>query len=191
MRIMSQKETWFFKTRSMRPRQRVVVIASLLMLAVGIGVPSGSAQTTKGPRLAVQVDGLILFGGRSEFSSPVAFSPFLAFELGILSRFSLRVGFSPPLGGQSGQQAFATHVAFNAWLGRGPDFIETGVGSYYQNTWCNGQPDYKAYTLYLGWRHVSRSVVFRIGGIAGLTREGKPAVGIGLGFGRSLGSRIS
>ncbi|MEN6560253.1 MAG: hypothetical protein ABFD52_05725 [Acidobacteriota bacterium] len=175
----------------MRPRQQVVVIALLLMFAIGIGVPSGLAQTAKGPRLAVQVDGLMLFRGESESYGRVAFSPFLAFELGILSRFSLRVGFSPPLGGESGQQAFATHLAFNAWLGRGPDFIETGVGSYYQNTWCNGRPDYRAYTLYLGWRHVSRSVVFRIGGIAGLTHEGEPVVGIGLGFGRSLASRIS
>jgi hypothetical protein len=172
-------------------RQRIAVKAFLVLFVIGIGPPSVLAQTADGPRLAVQVDGLLLFRGNSESFSPVAFSPFLAFELGILSRLSLRIGLSPPLGQQSGQQAFATNLALNVWLGRWPDFVETGIGSYYQNTWCNGMPDYRAYTFYLGWRHVSKSVVFRFGGMVGLTRERGLSVGIGFGFGRSVGPGIS
>lgn len=164
-------------------------VASLLLslFLIGAGTPSLLAQTSIGPRLAVQIDGLLLVRGDSESFSPVAFSPFLAFELGIFSKLSLRLGLSPPLSKRDGQQAFATNLAMNVWLGRGPHFIETGIGSYYQNTWCNGRPDYRAYTLYLGWRHVSRSVVIRFGGIVSMTPEREIAFGIGFGFGRSLG----
>jgi hypothetical protein len=170
--------------------QRIAVKALLFLFVIGVGTPSVLAQTTDGPGLAIQVDSLLLFRGDSEPFSSVAFSPFLAFELGILSRLSLRLGLSPFLGGQPGQQAFATNLALNVWLGRWPDFIETGIGSYYQNTWCNASPDYRAYTLYLGWRHVSERAVFRFGGIVGMTPEGKLVIGLGLGFGRSIGSGI-
>ena len=172
-------------------RQRIAVKALLFLFVIGVGTPSVLAQTTDGPGLAIQVDSLLLFRGDSESFSSVAFSPFLAFELGILSRLSLRLGLSPFLGDQPGQQAFATNLALNVWLGRWPDFFETGIGSYYQNTWCNGMPDYRAYTLYLGWRHVSERVVFRFGGIVGMTPEGKLVIGLGLGFGRSIGPGIS
>jgi hypothetical protein len=168
---------------------RIVVKAFLFLLIIGLGIQSGFAQTANGPRLAIQADGLIFFRGDSESFSSVAFSPFLAFELRIFSRMSLRIGLSPPLGQQVGQQAFATNLALNAWLGRGPDFFETGIGSYYQNTWCNGMPDYKAYSLYLGWRRVSRKTVFRLGGDVGMTSGGKIVIGFGVGFGRSIGSK--
>jgi hypothetical protein len=169
-------------------RNKLVILVILFLL--GLGIAPGMAQTAKGPRLAVQLDGLLLYRGETEYISDMAFSPFLAFELGIFSRLSLRLGISPPLSQQSGKQAFATNLAVNAWFGRGPDFMETGLGSYYQNTWCNGMPDYRAYTLYLGWRHVARSAVFRLGGRIGLTPQGKLAVGIGIGFGRAIGSGI-
>ncbi|MBP1768098.1 MAG: hypothetical protein H6P98_2213 [Candidatus Aminicenantes bacterium] len=173
----------------MKRRLRIFVKAFLFLFIIGLGIQPGFAQTTDGPRLAVQVDGLIFFRGDSESLSSVAFSPFLAFELRIFSRMSLRVGLSPPLGQQSGRQAFATNLALNAWLGRGPDYFETGLGSYYQNTWCNGMPDYRAYALYLGWRHVSRATVFRFGGNVGMTPGGKIVIGIGIGFGRAIGSK--
>ena len=174
----------------MRFGQKTVVLSLLLGLVLGVGVPSGLAQSPGGPRLAVQLDGLFYYRGESVSFSPTAFSPFLAFELGILSRLSLRIGLSPPLGDQPGQQAFATNVALHTWLGKGPDFFETGLGSYYQNTWCNGMPDYRAYSLYLGWRHVAKSAVIRFGGNIGLSSEGKMVIGVGLGFGRSIGSRL-
>ena len=172
----------------MKSHQRIILKALLFLFIIGLGIQSGLAQTAGGPRLAVQADGLLFFRGDSESLSSVAFSPFLAFELSVFSRMSLRVGLSPPLGQQSGRQAFATNLALNVWLGRGPDFFETGLGSYYQNTWCNGMPDYRAYALYLGWRHVSRATVFRFGGNVGMTPGGKIVIGIGIGFGRSIGS---
>jgi hypothetical protein len=171
-------------------RKRIAVKAVLILFVIGLGVPPVLAQTANGPRLAIQADGLLLFRGESESFSPMAFSPFLALELGVLSRLSLRVGLSPPLGRQAGQQAFATNLALNVWLGRGPDFVETGIGSYYQNTWCNGMPDYRAHILYLGWRHLSRAAVFRFGGMVGMTRERELVIGIGFGFGRSVGPGI-
>ena len=172
----------------MKSQRRIILKALLFLFIIGVGIQPGFAQTADGPRLAIQADSLLFFRGDSESFSSVAFSPFIAFELSILSRMSLRIGLSPPLGQQSGQQAFATNIALNVWLGRGPDFFETGIGSYYQNTWCNGMPDYRAYSLYLGWRHVSRATVFRFGGNVGMTPEGKMVIGIGVGFGRSIGS---
>lgn len=172
-------------------RPGISVLASLLTCILGVGVLSLQAQTPDGPRLAVQVDSLLFFRGDSEFFSPVAFSPFLAIEWGLFSRLSLRVGLSPPLGQDPGQQAFATNLALNVWLGKRPDYFETGLASYYQNTWCNGSPDYRAYTIYLGWRHVSKKVVFRFGGSVGVTSEGDFVAGIGIGFGRSVGPGTS
>jgi hypothetical protein len=170
--------------------QRIVAKTILFLFVTGLGIQYGLAQTADGPRLAIQVDSLLFYRGDSESFSSFAFSPFLAFELSILSRLSLRIGLSPPLGRQSGQQAFATNLAANVWFGRGPGFFETGIGSYYQNTWCNGMPDYRAYTLYLGWRHVSRKTVFRFGGIVGLTPEREIVIGLGFGIGRSVRSGI-
>jgi hypothetical protein len=174
----------------MRLGKKIVVLSLLLWFVLGVGVPAGLAQSAGGPRLAVQLDGLFYYRGESASFSSTAFSPFLAFELGILPRLSLRIGLGPPLGDQPGQQAFATNIALHTWLGRGQDFLETGLGSYYQNTWCNGMPDYRAYALYLGWRHVAKSAVIRFGGIVGLSSEGKMVIGIGFGFGRSIGSRF-
>ena len=169
----------------MRIAARALVV--LFVIGVGAGAQQGLAQAANGPSLAVQADGLLLYRGSG---GSAAFSPFLAFELRVFSRLSLRLGLSPPLGSDTGQQAFATNVAINAWFGKGPDFLETALGSYYRNTWCNGSPDYKAYTVYLGWRHTSGSAVFRLGGILGMTPGGQLAVGIGIGFGRAVGSHL-
>ena len=169
----------------MRVAARALIV--LFVIAVGAGARPGLAQTANGPSLAVQADGLLLFRGTDRSA---AFSPFLAFELRVVSSLSLRLGLSPPLGNDTGQQAFATNLAINVWFGKGPDFIETAIGTYYRNTWCNGSPDYKAYTLYLGLRHASRSSVFRLGGILGVTPGGQLAIGVGIGFGRAIGSHF-
>jgi hypothetical protein len=151
--------------------------------------PSALAQSHRGAAVAVQLDGLFLYRGTMEPSGQLSsstFSPFVGLEIRLFRPVSLRVGVSPPTGQQPGTQAFATYLALQAWLGRGPHFLEIGIGSYYQNTWCNGVPDYRAYTASLGWRFVADRMVFRFGGILGVTPGGKLAAGLTFGLGRAI-----
>ncbi|HYA49126.1 MAG TPA: hypothetical protein VEG35_05445 [Burkholderiales bacterium] len=146
-----------------------------------------SAPAEDGLRVGVQADLQMLFPPASESAPSNNFSPFLAFEIPLVRHLSVRVGLSPPLGSADGEQAYATNLALNLWFGRGPGYLEAAVGSYYQNTWCNGRPDYKYYTLYLGWRHMPGKTVLRIGAMLAMTPGGRlNTFGVSLGFGRSV-----
>ncbi len=174
----------------MKSLRRTLAVGIVLSVVVAGNVAKLDAQSTGGPRLGVQFEGLFLLRERTYFLSSTAISPFLTFEMAVFSRLSLRVGLSPPLGEQSGRQAYATHLALHTWLGKGPGFVELGIGSYYQNTWCNGFPDYRAYTLSVGWRHVVGKTVLRVGAVGGLEPGGRLAIGFGLGFGRAVGPGV-
>ncbi len=175
----------------MKRLRRTLAMGIVLSVVFAGNVTRLEAQSTGGPRLGVQVEGLVLLRGPHNLLSSTAISPFVAFELSILSRLSVRAGFSPPLSQRDGEQAYATNLALCTWFGKGTEFLELAVGSYYQNTWCNGMPDYQAYTLTLGWRHVAGKTLLRIGVVGGLEPGGKLAVGLGLTFGRAVGPRVS
>jgi hypothetical protein len=162
------------------------IVLPLVLAAVSMPV---LAQSYRGPAVAVQLDSLFLYRGNADpygQLSQQTFSPFIGLEIRLIRPVSLRVELSPPLGQQSGTQSFATYVALQAWLGPGPHFLEIGIGSYYQDTWCNGFPNYKAYTASLAWRFVTDRMVFRVGGVLGVTPGGKLAAGLTLGFGRAI-----
>ncbi len=160
-----------------------------LFLILAAVSPPVLAQAYRGPAVAVQFSGLFLYRGAVDpygQVSPSTFSPFVGLEMRLFGPLSVRVELSPPLGSESGHQAFATNVALNAWLGRGPHYLELGIGSYYQDTWCNGVPNYTAYTASLGWRFVADRMVFRLGGVLGVTPGGKLAAGLTFGLGRAI-----
>jgi hypothetical protein len=171
--------------------RRTLAVGIVLSIVCAGNVARLDAQSTGGPRLGVQFEGLFLSRGSHGLLSSEAISPFLALEVGILSRLSLRVGLSPPMGSDTGRQAYATHLALGTWIGKGPGFLELGIGSYYQANWCNMSPEYKAYTLSLGWRQVAGKMVFRVGVVGGLEPGGRLAVGFGIGFGRATGPGVS
>jgi hypothetical protein len=81
-------------------------------------------------------------------------------------------------------QAFATHISMYVLFGRGPTFLEVAIGTYYQNTWCNAQPNYRAYTAYLGvCDRKLKGWDLRVGLHAGLSPGGAFAWGAGFGLG--------
>lgn len=159
-----------------------------LFIAAAVSPPV-LAQSHRGTAVAVQLDSLFLYRGNVDpygQLSPSTFSPFLGLEMRLIGPLSVRVEFSPPMGQQSGTQSFATYLALQAWIGRGPHFVEIGIGSYYQDTWCNAYPNYTAYTASLGWRFVADRMVFRFGGVLGVTPGGKLAAGLTFGLGRAV-----
>jgi hypothetical protein len=150
--------------------------------AISIATAPLRAQDRGGVRL--RGDGLALFlnGQPGVSEDTAAFSPFLTFDLAASSKFGVTLGLSPPLGDV---QAFATHVSLYVLFGRGPDFLEVAVGTYYQNTWCNSLPNHRAYTAYLGLcDRKLKGVDLRIGLHAGVTPGGAFACGVGFGIGR-------
>jgi len=171
----------------MMARKSLAAAVLIFVLLMGAGPRKALSRPADGKlRVGIQADALLVIPTGSESDGSTAFSPFLAFEVPLISRLSLRIGLSPPLGSSDGQQAFATNLALNLWFGNGPGFFEAGIGSYYQNTWCNAQDDYKYYTLYLGWRQMKGKTVVRVGGILAVTPQGHLACGIGVGVGRSV-----
>jgi len=169
-------------------RRKAIIPAALAFVLIG-GVGWQEAQADAVParlRLGIQADLQFFLSPKSESSRAMPFSPFLAFEVPLFHHLSVRIGLSPPLGTDDGQQAYATNLALNMWFGRGPNYFEAAVGHYYQNTWCNAQPDSHYYTLYLGWRHMPGKTVSRFGAMLSLTPDGHFAFGLGFGFGRSI-----
>ncbi len=162
---------------------------AVLVVALG-GIPSSLGQ---GQKAGIQFDSVFL--GRDDLPDGlVPVSPFAALEIGLMPRVSVRLGVSPPLSKVRGQ-AFASNVALNVCLGTAPSFMELGIGSYYQNTWCNAVPNYTFTTASLGWRRVSGKLVVRIGGMIGFEmleskRLGKPAFGLTFGIGRAIEDRL-
>jgi hypothetical protein len=146
---------------------------------------SGRGETTdEGWRVRLRVDGLALFlrGPSAGSGSTTAFSPFLTFDLAASSKIGITLGLSPPV---VKGQAFATHISMYVLFGRGPAFLEAGIGSYYQNTWCNAAPNRRAYTAYLGLcDRKLKGVDLRVGVHAGRTSGGAFAWGAGFGIGR-------
>jgi len=166
-----------------------LAVGTFIFLFIAAAVcPPALAQSYRGAAVAVQLDSLFLYRGADPYGqlSQQTFSPFIGLEIRLFRPVSLRVELSPPMGQQSGTQSFATYLALQASLGRGPHFLEIGIGSYYQDTWCNGFPNYKAYTASLGWRFVADRMVFRIGGVLGVSPGGKLAAGLTFGLGRAI-----
>ncbi len=169
----------------------MTVRCGLAAAALGLALFSraGLAQAQQvgaGLRVGIQADLQVIIPPKSDTGPMALFSPFLAFEVPVVRHLSLRLGLSPPLGTGDGKQAYATNLAVSIWLGNGPGYFEAALGSYYQNTWCNAQNDYRYYTLYLGWRHMEGKTVYRIGGIVATTPEGRYTFGASLGAGRSV-----
>ncbi|HSA97183.1 MAG TPA: hypothetical protein VLJ16_14100 [Acidobacteriota bacterium] len=145
---------------------------------------TGPGETThKGDGVRIRVDGLALFlkGSPGGSEGTTAFSPFLTLDLAASSKLGLTLSLSPPV---VQDQAYATHISTYVLFGRGPAFFEVAIGTYYRNTWCNANPNYRAYTAYLGVcdRNL-KGWDLRLGLHAGLSPGGAFAWGVGFGLG--------
>lgn len=171
----------------MRPRilNGIAIGAALVPLLTASGPLEAQEDVGKPVHLQVECLAIQFPDSLYDTTNPLAFSPFLTFDVAVFSRLSLRFGLSPPLG----VQAYATNLALSSLWGKGPSYLELGIGSYYQNTWCNGRPDRKAYTAYVGWRRRGPDRLdLRFGALVGATAEGSIAVGIGFSIGGWTGT---